>query len=218
MAKCKSIQKDGKKLCTQCNQWKSMTEFSPDRRKPDGTIYYKPVCKACNNGHQKKGLRERSQKEQEPVEGLTVIDTVHYSTPDKKDVSILSLQEENAVTVPELAEPSENEVSKLRESIYIPKQEVHQSTPDRQESSRSKPLTGDEIKAIRNLLKIVPDIEKVLKTGNIEEDLLRGQALAKTFKVYSGVLDRFNQYMSERPGEKIQDIVSSALIEYMNNH
>lgn len=148
MVKERSLVKDGQKYCTECHTWKPLDDFSPDRKRPDGSLLYKPVCKVCHNNYQKSRMQERSRK--------------------------------------------------LKE---------YQGTPEY--------LNSD---ALNELIMLLPDLKKLVEPKVSDEILLQGITVSKTFKVYQGVLDRLSRYISNHEGEKIQDIVSMALIEYIGNH
>lgn len=180
--------------CSICGRSLPATSFSAALKDAAGNIIrYRRECKACRS---KKELARQKRKAAESIE-----------IPESMEGQL------KGVTTREV--PA---VEKDRQLLTVPKNEVYQSTPEKQEQSSIEPLTDNEIKAVRDLLLVLPDIKKLLKPERVEENLLQGMTLPKTFKVYASVLDKFNQYISGRPGEKLQDIVSMALVEYMNNH
>jgi hypothetical protein len=47
---------------------------------------------------------------------------------------------------------------------------------------------------------------------------LTGETKTRGFEVYKSVLDSFSKYIDGNKDKKIRDIVSSALVEYMERH
>lgn len=143
------------KQCTSCKKLKPLSEFSPDRRRPDGSIYFKPVCKTCNNKKtiERKGWKDYDKITKEPVENNNI-------------------------------------------------------------------LSNEEVAELQEILQVKGELLSLLHTkihqGTQKE--LTGVTMSKTFKIYQSVLDKFNEYISSHQGEKIQDLVSLALIEYMDKH
>lgn len=87
----------------------------------------------------------------------------------------------------------------------------------------AKGFTVDEMAGLKELLNIKDQLLVMTSTPStlstpIDKGDLQGVTLSKTFKVYQSVLDRFNHYIADHQGEKIQDIVSMALLEYIDNH
>ena len=48
--------------------------------------------------------------------------------------------------------------------------------------------------------------------------ILKGETSTKSFKIYKIASERFDKFMASRKGEKVQDIVSAALVEYAERH
>jgi hypothetical protein len=189
MARHKSEEKDGKKLCTRCKQWKPVTEFSPDRRKPDGTIYYKPVCKSCHNGHLKERLRERSQKEQEQGE-------LPAASSNQDNAIIHTIMEAITETTPKaitdtitdtITALTFEEIQELRELLKVKGQLLN--------------LLNNDHKADHN------DTITANKSDRIK----------KTYNIDPGIVEVLNKYSGET-GQSQSDIVNMALSLYLSDH
>lgn len=157
-----------KKICTSCKKSKPLSEYSNDRKRPDGSMMLKSICKRCNSE------RVKSYNAKKASQNIV-----------KDSLQIMS------------ASP----VGKVLDAAF----------------------TVDEVEGIKQLLNIKEKLLAMASTPSIlstpiDKDELQGVTLSKTFKVYQSVLDRFNKYIATREGMKIQDIVSMALIEYIDNH
>lgn len=151
-----------KKICTSCKKSKPLSEYSNDRKRPDGSIMLKSICKRCNSVKAKERSSQKIVKD--PLKSMT-------ASPVGKDAVFTVEQVEGLM-----------QLLTIKEKLL-----VMASTPNTLSAPTDK---GD----------------------------LQGVTLSKTFKVYQSVLDKFNHYIATREGEKIQDIVSMALIEYIDNH
>lgn len=154
-----------KKICTSCKKSKPLSEYSNDRKRPDGSMMLKSICKRCNSERVKSyNAKSKSKDCKDPLKSMT-------ASPVGKDA---------AFTV--------DQVAGLKELLNI-----------------------------KDHLLVMASTPSTLSTPT-DKDYLQGVTLSKTYKVYQSVLDRFNKYIATREGEKIQDIVSMALIEYIDNH
>lgn len=50
------------------------------------------------------------------------------------------------------------------------------------------------------------------------EDLLQGETITKSFKIYTKVLEKFEAYCQQHPKLKKQDVVNAAIMEYIKNN
>lgn len=113
--------------------------------------------------------------------------------------------------------------TKRRKQKVLSEGAVHQGTPEKKvkkavhQSTPVNIFNEADMASIHELINLLPDIKRLLNI-NTDDSILQGCTVAKTFKVYHSVLDRLSQYMMVRPGERLQDVVSIALSEYMNKH
>lgn len=160
------MDKMDKKICTSCQESKPLSEYSNDRKRPDGTMMLKPICKRCNS---------------ERVKSYNAKKASQNIVKDSLQIMPAFLVGKDAFTVDELE--GLMQLLNIKDQLLV----MAASTP----STLSTPIDKGE---------------------------LQGVTLSKTFKVYQSVLDRFNHYIADHQGKKIQDIISMALIEYIDKH
>jgi hypothetical protein len=73
------------------------------------------------------------------------------------------------------------------------------------------------------MVRIKAENENIVIPKKIYFEMMRnvgmdGIAIPKTFKIYRHVLDSFMEYVARHDGELIRDMVSMALLEYMEKH
>jgi hypothetical protein len=65
--------------------------------------------------------------------------------------------------------------------------------------------------------KLVPGMKSVVYQ-KYTKSTLKGETKTKSFKLYKSAIDEFEKFLEKHKDEKIQDIASAALLEYVERH
>ena len=154
--------------------------------------------------------------------------TFLYNTEIEETVSRINDLSSNEINNIEIIESIDNtDIEEDRNKKVTPSNT--EVTPSKNNKSNTKVTPSNTIDIIKLLEEQLPEVLEIVKAYNqnkeieikkdliIDQELLNGESITRSFKTYKKVLDDFSYFCKDRK-ETQKDLLAMALIEFMDRY